>query len=230
MLTELRVLIAVPTAGMVPMGFTYSLVNLISHHAAFGIPTRKEAKVTLGLQTIQSSCIHSNREQLAAAAVSEGYTHLMFLDDDMTFHQTILEIMLGRRQPVVVTNYLVKSHDPQFVAIGLDEKRVITSQESTGTIPVIYSGFGASLFEIEVFKKTPQPWFQTIFDAPANAYTTEDFAFFERVRGAGFDVLLDQDASKLLGHIGRKAWQWDEYKAPKVELVKGESRAEQKTA
>jgi hypothetical protein len=80
-----------------------------------------------------------------------------------------------------------------------------------------------------VFRKTPQPWFAPEFDAKESAYTTEDFAFFARVRAAGFDVLLDQDASKLVGHIGRKVWRWDEWKAPAVSITGGRD-AEQEVA
>lgn len=230
MLTELRVLIAVPTAGMVPIGFTYSLMNLTRYHSAQPfVATRREAKTAINFEVRQSSCIHSNREKLAASALADNQTHLMFLDDDMAFDMKVLEIMLGRRQPVVVTNYLIKGQEPEFVAIGLDGKRVATTEASTGMFPILYSGFGVSLFETDVFRKTPQPWFQPDFDPEENAYTTEDFSFFNRVHEAGFDVMLDQDASKLVGHIGRKTWQWNEWKPKPLEIVGGKD-GEQKSA
>lgn len=226
---ELKLLIAVPTAGMVPIGFTYSLTSLVSYHSTFGIPSRKESRVSMAIEVRQSSCIQSNREKLAKSAIEQGMTHLLFIDDDMTFEPKAVEIMLGRRQPVVVTNYLIKSAlDPQFLAIGLEGQRVPTREDSTGMLPILYSGFGLSLFEVEVFKKTPQPWFQPEYDPEESAYTTEDFSFFERVRNSGFDVFLDQDASKLIGHIGKKIWRWDEWK-PQLHVA-GDDDAKQKVA
>lgn len=220
-MNEPRVLIGIPTAGMVSIDFTYSLCGLISYHNKRGI--------RLDLEVIKSSVIVSNREKLARAAVDGGYTHLMFLDDDMAFAPEVLSIMLGRRHPVVVTNYLIKGEEPQqFVAIGEDGQRVLTTEESSGIVPIIYSGFGVSLFDVEVFKRLQQPWFAAEFDAAESAYTTEDYAFFKRVHERGFDVLLDQDASKLLGHVGRKVWRWQEWKAPAIPI--GEANAKQEVA
>jgi hypothetical protein len=61
-------------------------------------------------------------------------------------------------------------------------------------------------------KRTPKAWFLPKFMPESNSYTTEDNPFYERAREAGFKVYLDQDASKLVSHIGRKAWHWSEVK------------------
>lgn len=209
-MTEIRLAIAVPTAGMVRMGFAYSLCGLISAVAARGMPTRPEASLTISMDVVESSVIHTNREQLVRRAIDGGKTHLMFFDDDMTFEPQILEIMLGRRQPVVVVNYLIKTADPEFVAVGLDGKRVPTRDDSTGLQPIAYSGFGASLFDLDVFNGTPQPWFLPKFIPESNSYTTEDNPCFERIREAGHTVYLDHDASKLVSHHGSRAWNWKE--------------------
>lgn len=207
---KIDLVIAIPTAGMVRMSFAYSLCGLVSTTAARGMPTRPEATLTVCMDIVESSVIHTNREQLVKRAIDAGKTHLMFFDDDMTFEPAVLEIMLGRRQPVVVTNYLIKTATPEFVAVGLDGKRVPTREGSTGLQPIAYSGFGCSLFELEVFKRTPQPWFLPKFIPESSSYTTEDNPCFERIREAGFPVYLDHDASKLLSHIGSRAWNWKE--------------------
>jgi hypothetical protein len=81
-----------------------------------------------------------------------------------------------------------------------------------------------SLFEIEVFKTTPQPWFAPKFDPATSTYTTEDNPFYERVRNAGFTVYLDQDASKMVSHVGNKGWSWGEWKpSAEVKQLKQES-------
>lgn len=195
------------------MGFAYSLAGMISCVAAKGIPNRPEASIAVRLDVVESSVIHTNREQLARRAVEADMTHLMFLDDDMIFEPHILDVMLGRRQPVVCTNYLIKTEPAtDFVAVGLDGRRVPTKEASTGLVPISYSGFGVSVFETQVFKSIPQPWFKPEFVAETGGYTTEDNPFYEKVRAAGFKVYLDQDASKLVSHAGNKAWNWREYK------------------
>src|ERR1700730_6597317 len=102
---SLSITIAIPTAGMVPVDLTYSLAGFIYGIAHRGIPSRKECAVGFRLDMVKSPSIHGNREKLVQRALDKGDTHILFIDDDMAFDGKILEIMLGRRQPVLVTNY-----------------------------------------------------------------------------------------------------------------------------
>lgn len=212
----IKIAVCVPTAGSVRMSFAYSLCGMMAYVAARSIKTIPECPVTMSLKVLESSNWITNREKLARQALDAGDTHLMFLDDDMVFEPQILEILLGRRQSIVVTNYLIKTDPPseaEFVAVDLEGKRVPTREDSTGLRPIYYSGFGVSLIETEVFRKTPQPWFLPDFRAEnGGEYTTEDNPFFRRARESGFTVYLDQDASKLVSHSGTKTWNWREVK------------------
>lgn len=210
-MTEIKLTIGVPTYGLAPMSFAYSLVGMVSKLAAHGIPTRPEASVECNMDVVESSVIPTNREKIVRRAIDNGRTHLLFLDHDMTFEPQVLEIVFGRRQQIVACNYLIKSEtDPQFVAVGLDGKRVATTKASTGMVPVAYTGFGVSLFDLEVFKNTPQPWFQPDFIAESCEYTTEDNPCYAKLREHGHTVYLDHDASKLVSHIGLHAWNWQQ--------------------
>lgn len=213
-LETIRLCIAIPTAGMVRMGFAYSLVGMVSKLAAHGCPTRPEASIEVKLDVVESSVIHSNREQLVRRAIDSGYTHLLFLDDDMVFEPQVLDILLGRRQMVVAVNYAMKKDPIEFVGVGLHGGRITTNEDSTGLIPISYTGFGVALFDLEVFKKTPQPWFAPEFIPDQSMYTTEDNPCFRRIREAGFICYLDQDASKLVSHVGGKAYRWDQWVKP----------------
>lgn len=209
----IKLVIAIPSAGMVRMGFAYSLAGLVGYLGADAIPSRPESTLEVKLDVVESSVIHTNREKLVRRAIDSGMTHLAFLDDDMVFEPNILDVMLGRRQPVVCTNYLIKTDAcDSFVAVGLDDKRVPTTEKSRGIRPIAYSGFGVSVFEVDVFKNTPQPWFLPKFMPEDNGYTTEDNPFYERVRNAGYKVYLDQDASKMVSHLGNSSWNYKEYK------------------
>lgn len=212
-MTHIKLVVAIPTAGRVPMGFAYSLSGMIAKVAADKVPTMPEATLEISMDIVESSNWITNREQLARRAIDSGKTHLMFLDDDMTFEPQVLEIMLGRRQRIVCTNYLIKTEpEKDFVAVGLDGQRVQTTERSTGLQPIAYSGFGVSVFDVEVFRRTPQPWFAPEFNAESSSYTTEDNPFYRRAQEAGFTVYLDHDASKLVSHIGQRAWNWRQVK------------------
>lgn len=210
---DVRVMVAIPTAGVVPAMFAYSLAGMVARFAASKCPTMPEASISLMLKVLESSNWITNREKLARMAVDEDFTHLMFLDDDMQFDPRVLETLLGRRQDVVLTNYLIKTLPAKdFVAVDLNDKRLATTDASIGIQPIMYSGFGVSLISTAVFKSTPQPWFAPKFNLERSEYTTEDCPFFEKVRAAGFKVYLDHDASKMVAHIGRKSWSWEEVK------------------
>jgi hypothetical protein len=208
-----KLVIAVPSAGTTRMDFTSSVTGLISKLASDCLPTRPECGLEVSLDIAMSSVIHGNRETLVMRAIESGKTHLLFLDDDMAFDPRVVDSLFSRRQSVVATNYLIKTEArDSFVAVGLDGKRVVTRENSTGILPIAYSGFGVSLFDIEVFKKTPQPWFLPKWIEDKKIYTTEDNPFYERVRNSGFTVYLDQDASKLVTHLGNSSWNWKEFK------------------
>jgi hypothetical protein len=210
---KLDLVIAVPTAGMVPMGFAHSLAGMMAFVCQNAIRTMPDVtNVMVSMDITQSSNWITNREQLVHRALEAGRTHLMFLDDDMKFEPHVLEIMLGRRQPIVVTNYLMKTENPEFMAIDLNGGRVKTTESSTGIQPVDFAGFGVSVFDMNVFKAVPLPRFQPFFDPETVTYSTEDAPFFRAAREAGFPTYLDHDASKLIGHIGQRTWNWTEAK------------------
>lgn len=213
-MSDIRLVIGIPTAGMVRMSFAYSLSGLMGYIAANGSRSRPEASLHVGIDVQESSVIHSNREAIVHRAIEAGKTHLLFLDDDMTFEPNILDVMLGRRHPVVCTNYMIKTfpaNEADWVAVSLAQKRVPTRRQDTGIVPIAASGFGVSLFDLEAFKRAERPWFLPNYAGPPQFYSTEDYPCYERIRRAGFDVMLDQDASKLVSHIGSKAWNWSEW-------------------
>jgi hypothetical protein len=207
----LKIVVCIPTAGMVPIEFAISVAGMLLKTTS-GVPTRPEATIFLSMNTNVSSVIHSNREMGVASALEQGATHVLFLDDDMQFEPNILEVLLGRRQPVVAVNYAIKKKPIEFVAVGLDGRRIVTHEKSTGLQEIQYTGFGVSLFEAHVFRKVPHPWFQPRYVPDAGCYTTEDLPFYEKVREAGIPCYVDHDASKLVtGHVGRHVYSWREW-------------------
>lgn len=212
---QLRVTIGVPSSGTVKAAFCHSLAGLIAY-AAGGIRSRPDAQISLELQTLEGSVIHANREALVNQAIKGGSTHVLFLDDDMSFAPSIVDVLFGRKLPIVAVNYLMKKFPGEFVAVRLDEKgRLPTLPESSGLEEASYTGFGAALIETRVFKAVPKPWFLPLYVPELDTYTTEDNPFYARARHAGFPCMIDHDASKLVLHIGNFPYRWDQYVEPR---------------
>ncbi len=206
---EIRLSIGVPSSGFVRSGFAHSLANMMGHLASVGIQSRPGATLIIHLNMVEGSVIHMAREEIVTRSLEQDATHLLFLDDDMVFEANILDNLMEHRKPIIISNYLLKTENPVFLTVDGDRREIRTSKQSTGLQLADSGGFGVSLFETEVFKKTPQPWFLPLYLPEIKKYTTEDVPFFYRTRKAGFDTYIDHDASKKISHIGNKVWSWD---------------------
>lgn len=182
---------------------------MMGHLASVGIQSRPGATLTIYLNMVEGSVIHMAREEIVTRSLEQDATHLLFLDDDMVFESNILDDLMAHRKPIIISNYLLKTENPVFLTVDRDRREICTSKQSTGLQLADSGGFGVSLFETEVFKKTPQPWFLPLYLPEIKKYTTEDVPFFYRTRKAGFDTYVDHDASKKISHIGNKIWSWD---------------------
>lgn len=203
----IKLLVAIPTAGMVSIDTAYSLANMVGQVAADPPPFQFQMR----LSTACGSNWIENREKLADMALEGGFTHLCFIDDDMVWNPQILSPLLTRVREgadIVTVNYMVKEEPPTtFTAIGLNGERVRTTAESKGVEEIAANGFGFSIISAEVFKRLRKPWFLPTWH-PDYGYSTEDVPFFRKAREAGFKVLVDHDASKAVAHVGRKQWSW----------------------
>jgi hypothetical protein len=211
---NIRVAICVPTAGLVSAWFAHSLAGLIGYGNSLAARADSET-IELTMMMQETSVIHQNREKLVGSALEWKATHLMFLDDDMVFDARVLSVLLGRRQAYVACNYPKRMAPIAFTAIALGGKSaIVTRPDSTGLEEAEYTGFGVSLIEMQVFEKTPKPWFLPKYVPDLDMYTTEDGPFCERIRAQGFKVYVDHDASKMVQHRGQFSFSWDQWKAP----------------
>ena len=213
-MSDIKLVIAIPTAGMVRMEFAYSLAGLMTRLAIENLPSHPKKTLYAAMSVASSSVIHANRENLVTGALSQNATHILFLDDDMEFDARAIDILFSRKKPVVVSNYLIKNREKdRFSAMAPDmQTRIPTLKSSVGVSPIGFAGFGVSLFDTTVFKKISQPWFLPQWSTVTSTkYTTEDYPFFEKLREAGIPCFVDHDASKMVRHLGNSSWSWEDY-------------------
>lgn len=213
---NIDLVIGVPTSGNVRIEFAYAFAGLVASLVPGRIPGLPGVEIEAHLDVSVGTNWIENRESIVQRALDRGATHLMFLDDDMSFDHRIFGVMLTnmleRGVPIVLTNYLVKTAEPRWVAVSTQDTRIATTAESSGLEEIAYSGFGVSLFDCNVFRAIEPPRFLPEY-VPGQGITTEDLGFFRKVWSQGFPVMLDHDASKMItGHHGVKAWAWNEVK------------------
>ena len=215
-MTDLRVAVLVLSSGLCKTFFAQSLGQLFQYQ--HWTRSRPDATSLVRKQFIQvGSVIHANREVLVERAMEWNATHVLFIDDDMVFNPKAVEIMLGRKQGFVACNYPRRVMPIRFTACAMDMKtQIVTSDQQEGLEEAGYTGFGLSLIEAEVLRAVLKPRFLPRWLEESQSYTTEDWPFCEKVRAAGYKVLVDHDASKYVGHVGEHIFEWTHYQAPEA--------------
>jgi len=146
--------------------------------------------------------IGANRNAIVRRALSERFSHVWFVDDDMTFGPEHLMLMTTHDRPVVASLYL--NRKPPHYAMAFNDSAVVEGirvwrpvslggAPETGLADVIAAGTGGMLVNTDVFRAIE---YDTWFD---HHQSTDDLAFCQRVIDAGFPIYLDLRA--VMGHI-----------------------------
>ena len=203
---RIKLALCVASSGQCKTWFASSLAGLIGAAQTLPFwPQVESVETTLLVQ--ESSVIHGNREALIGKALEWGATHVLFMDDDMVFPPQAVASLFGRRHDIVITNYPKRGFPLTPTAVRVDGGPMVTVGKR-GSEEAYYGGCGLALFDAEVFRATPRPWFLPKWDEASQGYTTEDLPFYEKARAQGYRVWVDHDASKMIGHNGNWTFRW----------------------
>ena len=200
--------VCLPTTGLCRAEFNLSLANFCLYFMGHAfIPNEQQSII---LRQWNSSCISQGRESLARDSLAGGCTHVLFIDEDMSFRQDTVHGMLRRQLPIVACNYKMRFEGMPFTAVSEDFKtRIVTHADSPELEPCGNVGFGLCLIERKVFEAIPMPWFPMTWDPEVELYTTEDLGFFTQARRAGFTPMVDHVASRQVEHVGAFRYRWN---------------------
>lgn len=198
---KIKVCIAVPSKDTVHTHFAYCLQELVQYNTIKGVETF--VKFNMG------TLVANQRESLAAEAINDGATHIMWLDSDMMFPKTICETLLSHSVPIVACNYSSRALPLKSVAYtSLNDWNSFLSKDSSGLVQVEGVGFGCVLTSTEIFENIFKPWFPITYDNITDSYLGEDMNFCIRARDAGYHVYIDCETSRNVFHVGSTAFGW----------------------
>ena len=188
----MKLMIAVPTTDYVHVDFMESLAGLIQKLDKDG--TEYELKITGG------TLVYIARGRLAQYAVNEGFTHVLWLDSDMTFGPDIAEDLLFCGKDMVCGAFVMRR--PNFspcvysrVPLTGNLKQV-KRFEGTEPFRVAGCGFAAVMTKTELLQKVFRKY-KTYF-RPMK-HLAEDLAFCWRVNQVGGEIWCDPTVKP--GHI-----------------------------
>jgi hypothetical protein len=167
--------------------------------------------VNLGLFVLPGTYIHSARDELLRHAMSEGATHVLFLDSDMRFPPDALITLLAHNKQCVGINYSQRFSPPDFVGIktadyeGNRSVKLVTDDSSEGLEECDVLGMGCFLIRADALHSLPksEPWFWYSWSPKNRAQNVGEDAYFARLlKKAGVKIYCDHTLSKRCKHIG----------------------------
>jgi hypothetical protein len=154
------------------------------------------------LDVVFNNCVATglsmSRSKMVKDAIKANCNYIFFIDDDMNIPMHALILLLCRKKDIVAANCARKELPPRTTAKGFDGNCVDTKKNSKGLEEVLSVGTGMMLIKCDIFQNLPQPWFM---EDPV-AEIGEDVYFCKKAREHGYNIYIDHDLSKDVGHIG----------------------------
>lgn len=197
------IVVAIPSQDTWKAPFGLCLAQMLTEFAVKFVSTgQAKLLVTQDYGTV----LPFMRESLAEAAVDGGASHILWLDNDMTFPTNTLERLLAHGKPIVGANYSQRRR-PCTPVSQRDGAWVYTNPDSTGLEDVDFCGFGVMLTETSVFKALPKPWF-SLARTGAGRLVGEDVWFCYKAHDdLRVRTYIDHDLSKEVGHMGSHCYE-----------------------
>ena len=190
----MKLMIAIPTIDYMHFAFVRCLSALIEH--------LKDRGTDYELAFRGNTMVYMARDDLARKAIADGFTHVLWLDADMIFPETIVEDLQRSGKPFVSGVYSARRppHRSCVFTSLFPVERPAPDAYPDDVFEIHGCGFGCVLMETEILKKTG--FYTGLLFLPDGAFG-EDLSFCQRARSQGFRLWCDPRV--VCGHIGQMA-------------------------
>ena len=190
-----KLLIAIPCYDVMRAEFVQSLLRLMSR--------LNHERVWFEVQIITGTVVHSARDRLASHAVCNGFSHVLWLDDDMVFEDSILEdLTISGKTDQIICARFVSRHNPYLPTIfkrtepqwdRFDEDHIPDE-----TFRIAACGFACVLTPVQCLG-------DVLNNNNGHAFlpmprSSEDLSFCLRATGLGYEIWCEPTAR--VGHVG----------------------------
>ena len=187
----MRLLIAIPTLDFQHFEFVKCLIKLVTY--------LKDDGVDFDVEMRGGTLVYHARENICRKAMGEGYTHVLWIDADMIFEETVVDDLLFCGKPFVCGIFHARRPPHSsclFKSIHPIERFTMDSYPSA-PFEIAGCGMGLVLMETNVI--------QTVFNKFSTCFLPmqglgEDIAFCDRAHQCGIPIWADP--SVRVGHIG----------------------------
>lgn len=197
----MKVTVGIPAGTMLHTEFALCLANMMVR------TYRERPEVEASLYVYKSSMVPLSRNKIAEYAIESGAKYLMFIDSDMEFPADGLLRLLNEAEAgyrdVIGANYIKRGLPFNSLTLDLEGKEI---SKAKWVVEVSRLPTGFMLIDTAILLKLSKPW----FTYPINGETlvSEDYAFCDVVRKAGFKLWMDAELSEELVHWGASGVRW----------------------
>lgn len=185
---KMKLLIAIPTTDFMHADFVNSLIKLTAHLQREGIAHHVEL--------VAGTLVYLARNKLACKAINEGFSHVLWLDSDMVFNETIVEDLAFCGKGFVCGVF--NSRRPPYNSCIFKSIKPAERVKDFGLEPFQVAGCGMAcvLVNTDILRQV-QNHYGNCF-TPTDDYG-EDLAFCWRAKSMGNEIWCEPTAR--IGHI-----------------------------
>lgn len=200
-----KLAICIPSAGDWKADFGYCIAQMCVYMAGAAF-FEGESREVLFIDK-RTSNLPRSRQECLEDALMQDCTHALFLDTDQTFPMDTAHRLLRWKKPVVACNIPLKIM-PSFPTARARSASPFGSpifsnlNNKVGLEKVWRVGSGIMLIEMASLAKIDKPWFEIRYSDKHAQFVGEDWYFVKKLEDAGFDIYVDHELSRLVGHVG----------------------------
>lgn len=171
------------------------------------------------------AAIDQGRSQMATDALRDGFSELLWIDSDIGFSADDVDRLRAHKAPFVCGVYPKKGLRELAIHVKPGCKQLVFG-EGGGLVPIHYAATGFLLTHRRVYEaieaklglptcnvrfgRPTVPYFLPLLvpDGAGSWYLGEDYAFSERARRCGFDILAD--TRLRLRHVGKYPYSFED--------------------
>lgn len=186
----MKLLIAIPTHDEIPVAFVECLMKLENRLRKDGIWF--ETKFNAG------TLVYIARDKLANHAIDNGFTHVLWLDADMIFKDSIVDDLMFSGRPFVTG--ICHARRPPYMSCMFKSLETLERFEEYphDTFEIGACGMACVLMETNILESV-RTAFQTCFLPTMKL--GEDLAFCDRAKFLGHRIYAEPTAQ--IGHIAK---------------------------
>ena len=147
--------------------------------------------------------IDEMRNALVRDAMVANCTHIIMMDTDQVYHPNTIPRLLSHNLPVVgcLVHRRYPPFDPLLLRGEIGKYQTIEKWAPESLVEVDATGTGCLLFDMQIFRDMPSPWFRARQEGYGAKPIGEDIGFCADLRATGYKIFVD--TSVPAGHLSQ---------------------------